>query len=298
MYETLSQDDDLDKMIDMGICGLRDHTELSPDEEKIDDAFKGMIEKFEAHNFIRQAGDLEEKYDSWMDWPLGDDRKRESPAHFHMIDLLLHLADSPLQSAELIDPVRTIDEYVSSDNEELIEPGDEFDQSQWQDQDTLSTWSELTDSEDESYAQCPADSRPSVCTNTNGPILNSPVWIDNNQKAAKNQSLFDPAKDRTFIKGYSDYTGENPAPWVAKDDNRGVSVILWCPVNSTHNAVIRTKAVETGGVTDKDWVIYHERHIIINLCEYFLGKYSVKTPGILYDWDNLNNEFHPKVKTN
>ena len=66
-------DDDLTKMIDMGIAGLRDHTgmthntmthhtithecviELTPDEEKIDLAFRGIIDKFEAHSFIRQV---------------------------------------------------------------------------------------------------------------------------------------------------------------------------------------------------------------------------------------------------
>ena len=87
-----------------------------------------------------------------MDWTLGEDRKRESSFHFRSIDFLLHLADSPLQNAKLINPIKPEIEFneTGSNEEEMIEPGDEFDPSQWQTgRDSLSTWSELTNSDNE-----------------------------------------------------------------------------------------------------------------------------------------------------
>ena len=47
-------------------------TALSPDDAKTDQAFKGVVEKFEAHNYIHQVNKLEECYDSWLDYPLGE----------------------------------------------------------------------------------------------------------------------------------------------------------------------------------------------------------------------------------
>ena len=127
-----------------------------------------------------------------MDWPLGEDRKRESSNHFRSIDFLLHLADSPLQNAELINPIKPEVEFngTGSNEEEMIEPGDEFDPSQWQTgsqsgaSDSLSTWSELTDSDDDDA------SRINESSIRNDSSMTHQLNLPKNPKVVKNKQTF------------------------------------------------------------------------------------------------------------
>ena len=66
--------------------------------------------------------------------------------HYNVIDFLLHLADGPIQAAELQDPAKVEDKM---DTEETYEAEifeynyeSQFDPSQWKDDSTLSDWSE------------------------------------------------------------------------------------------------------------------------------------------------------------
>ena len=56
MSSLKTKDQSLTKMVKFGLDSLDRSTALSPDDAKTDQAFKGVVEKFEAHNFIHQEG--------------------------------------------------------------------------------------------------------------------------------------------------------------------------------------------------------------------------------------------------
>ena len=62
----------------------------SPDEEKIDESFKGVVEKMEAHSMMAQVNELEAAYDTWLDYPVGEKKERDTPFHYHVVDFLLN----------------------------------------------------------------------------------------------------------------------------------------------------------------------------------------------------------------
>ena len=94
---------------------------------------------------------MEESYDAWLDYPLGEKKERDTPTHYHVVEFLLQLANGPIRAAELSDPNPKPD-FVNPDQPPpRVDSDDEFDQSQWRDDDTLSDWS------DEEMAETPQD---------------------------------------------------------------------------------------------------------------------------------------------
>ena len=79
-------------------------------------------------------------------WSNYTNLERETSLHYNVIDFLLHLADGPIQAAELQDPAKVEDKMDTEDvyEAEIFEYNYEsqFDPSQWKDDSTLSDWSD------------------------------------------------------------------------------------------------------------------------------------------------------------
>merc|ERR1711892_238991 len=137
-----TEDEDLNHLVKFGLDSMTRHTQLSPDEAKIDASFRGVVEKFEAHCLMRQVNQLEQSYDTWLDYPLGEKKQRNTPVHYHVIDFLLNLANAPIRAAQLQDPVVAEEQEESVVENEFRLDRENFDPSQWADDDTLSDWSD------------------------------------------------------------------------------------------------------------------------------------------------------------
>ena len=273
----------------------------SPDEEKIDESFKGVVEKMEAHSMMAQVNELEAAYDTWLDYPVGEKKERDTPFHYHVVDFLLNLANNPTGANEIENPIKKNVMDFSSDEESSVKSYRSIPAFDWSvipdefkdDPDDLSTWSLTSDENNESADEVPDIENDNK--NTSLPLV--PQIEIPEPKRETLEDIFGPMKRQLeLFQEYTDCYGDRPAPWVEEDTNSGFSIICKIPNNLTHDIIQKKKTLANGGIPDRGWKIYHERTVLRHLMFYGLGFFGPGNPGILFEWDKTKEEFVSRQK--
>ena len=252
----------------------------------------------EAHSMMAQVNELEAAYDTWLDYPVGEKKERDTPFHYHVVDFLLNLANNPTGANEIENPVKKNVMDFSSDEESSVKSYRSIPAFDWSvlgkdDPDDLSTWSLTSDENNES-----ADEAPDIedeGKNTSLPLVPQ-IEIPEPKRETLEEVLGPMKRQLDMFSEYTDCYGDNPAPWVEEDTNSGFSIICKIPNNLTHDIIQKKKTLANGGIPDRGWKIYHERTVLRHLMFYGLGCFGPANPGILFEWDKTKEEFVSRQK--